>query len=72
MFLQIVAILCVAVWIATWVGAIWDMSRRADMSMIQIVMWVAIIVIFPLVGLLAYMLFRPSPDKIRYKGETIE
>lgn len=72
MFLQIVAILCVGVWIATWVGAIWDMNRRADMSWMRMVIWIAVIVIFPLVGLLAYMIFRPSPDKIRYKGENIE
>lgn len=68
----IVAAVCIAVWVATWVGALMDMSRRADMSTAQIVLWVAIIVIFPILGLLAYLIFRPSADKIRYKGETIQ
>jgi hypothetical protein len=63
--------LCVVVWIASWVGAIIDMNRRADISTLQIVLWIAAIVLFPILGLIAYLMFRPSADKIRYKGEEI-
>ena len=69
MFISIVIALCVIAWIATWIGAIFDMYRRADMTGIQMAIWVVIIVIFPALGLIAYILFRPSADKIRYKND---
>ena len=72
MFILWIAVgICIVVWIATWIGAIMDMRRRADLTTMQIVMWIVVIVLFPLLGLFAYMLFRPSADKIRYKGEEI-
>ena len=67
--LWIAAALCVVALIATWIAAFVDMSKRKDMSFIQIVLWVAAIVLFPLLGVLAYMLFRPSADKIQYNGD---
>jgi len=35
-------------------------------------MWIVIIVLFPLLGLGAYFLFRPSADKIQYRDEVIQ
>ena len=69
---SIIMILAVIAWIATWIYAIVDMFKRKDMKGWQIAMWIAIIVIFPLLGLLAYILFRPPPGEIYYKGEVIE
>ena len=69
---SIIMILAVIAWIATWIYAIVDMFKRKDMKGWQIAMWIAIIVIFPLLGLLAYILFRPPAGEIYYKGEVIE
>jgi hypothetical protein len=72
MFIFWIAIaICVVVWVASWVGAIIDMNRRADVTRGQMALWIIALILFPLIGLFAYILFRPSSDKIRYKGETI-
>jgi len=65
----IAAALAIGVLIATWVGAIIDMNKRADMSAMQIVIWIVVIVLFPILGVIAYMVLRPSAEKIRYKGD---
>ena len=72
LFFQILMGICIVVLIATWIGAIWDMNRRADMTGWQIAMWIVIIVLFPLIGLGAYAIFRPSASEIRYKNEVIQ
>jgi uncharacterized membrane protein len=71
MFLTAVIVICIVIWVATWIGAIIDMSRRKDLKLWQIVAWVAAIVVFPIIGLIAYILFRPAAGSIEYKGEEI-
>jgi hypothetical protein len=68
---SIVGIICIVVWVATWIYAIVDMFKRKDMKGWHIAAWMAAIIIFPLVGLIAYILFRPPAGQIEYKDETI-
>ena len=69
---SIIMILAVIAWIATWIYAIVDMFKRKDMKGWHIAAWLAAIIVFPLLGLIAYILFRPPAGEIEYKGETIE
>jgi hypothetical protein len=67
----IAAALCFVVLIATWVAAIVDMFKRKDMKPWQIAAWIVFIVLFPIIGVIAYVLFRPPAGEITYKDETI-
>ena len=71
MFLTIILVLCIIVWVATWVYAVIDMFRRKDMKGWHIAAWLAAVIIFPLFGLVAYILARPPAGQVEYKGEEI-
>lgn len=52
-------------------GSLFDIWRRADLAEGSRVIWSAAIIIFPIVGLLAYVIARPPAGSILYKGETL-
>jgi hypothetical protein len=58
--------------IVIWVLAIIDMFKRKDLKPWQIGLWIAAVVLFPILGVLAYMLFRPPADSVQYRGEQIQ
>ncbi len=57
--------------IIIWGAAIYDLFRRADVPLGHIPLWLAFILLLPVIGTLAYYLTRPSADKIRYRGEQV-
>ena len=69
---SIVMAIAVIVWIATWIYAIVDMFKRKDMKGWHIALWIAALVFFPILGLIAYILFRPPAGEIYYKDEVIQ
>lgn len=42
-----------------WVYAIIDLFRRDDLSNVATALWLVVIVLFPVLGTLAYLIFRP-------------
>jgi len=42
-----------------WVYAIIDLFRRDDLSNVATALWLVAIVLFPVIGTLAYLIFRP-------------
>jgi hypothetical protein len=71
-FFQIIMVLCIIGWIATWIYAVMDMFKRKDLKMWHRIAWMAAIILFPIIGLIAYILVRPPAGEIYYKGETIQ
>lgn len=43
-----------------WIWAIADIARRADLSMLMKVIWVVIVIAFPFVGVILYVVFGRS------------
>jgi hypothetical protein len=58
--------------IVLWIFTFWDIFRRADMSVASIIIWVAAIVIFPILGTVVYFFARPPAESIQYRGETVQ
>ena len=58
--------------IVIWVLAIIDMFKRKDLRPWLIGLWIAAVVLFPILGVIAYMLFRPPADSVQYRGEQIQ
>lgn len=46
--------------VALWVGAVVEVLRRRDVSGWRTASWIAALVLAPLVGLVAYLVVRPS------------
>lgn len=58
-------------WVVLWGAVIYDLLHRADVSVLQVTVWIGIVVLFPVMGALAYYVTRPAASKIRYRGEQI-
>jgi hypothetical protein len=58
--------------IVIWVLAIVDMFKRNDLKPWQIGLWIAAVVLFPVIGVLAYVLFRPPAGSVEYRGEEVQ
>ena len=58
--------------VVIWVLAVIDMFKRKDLKPWQIAMWMLVILIFPILGVLAYAIFRPPADSVQYRGEQIQ
>jgi len=56
-------------WIALWCGVVYDLWRRADISILPKVIWGGVVLLLPLIGLVIYYFARPGPADIRYHGE---
>lgn len=46
--------------LALWVGAVIDIVKRVDLSKGAAAAWIVAILVFPLVGFIAYLAARPS------------
>ena len=54
-------------WVVSWAFALYDIFlRRHDLSMIRRLLWAAIVVVLPAIGVAFYVLMRPPP---RAKGK---
>jgi len=52
--------------IMLWVFALADLFRRNDMKPISKVIWLLVIIFFPIFGALIYLLVRPPAADIQY------
>lgn len=57
--------------IILWGAVVYDLFRRADVSGFQIALWLALVVVLPLIGAFAYYATRPPASEIRYRGEQV-
>jgi MFS family permease len=56
--------------IVLWVAVVADLFRRADLHAWQIALWLALVIILPVIGAFIYYFARPRADQIRYRGES--
>jgi hypothetical protein len=54
--------------ILVWAFAMFDVFTRRDLSGWGKAAWLLAIIIFPLIGVLCYMIFRPYNDTVGYYG----
>lgn len=47
-------------YIAVWAASVIEVFRRNDLGTTRTVMWIAALVLLPLIGLLAYIVLRPA------------
>ena len=57
--------------VALWIGTLFDVWRRADISTASALIWTAAVIIFPLAGSTVYFFTRPPASEILYRGETV-
>jgi hypothetical protein len=72
LIMSIAAAIIIIGLIVTWIYALVDMLKRKDLKTWHRVAWMAAIIIFPILGLLVYVLARPPAGEVYYKGETVE
>jgi hypothetical protein len=66
---SLIGFLLVVGLIVIWVGALFDLWRRADISTGAAIIWTVVIVLFPLLGTLIYVFTRPADANVTYKGD---
>jgi hypothetical protein len=64
MLVRILIIAAVALFLVLWVRAVVDVFRRRDLTGAAKAAWTIIMLIVPFIGLLVYMLLRPSDAQI--------
>jgi Phospholipase_D-nuclease N-terminal len=64
MLVRILIIAAVALFLVLWVRAVVDVFRRGDLTGAAKAAWTIIMLIVPFIGLLVYMLLRPSDAQI--------
>ena len=60
--LTIIAIL----WFVVWVFVVVDIVRRPQFTTVKKIAWALIVLIFPIVGVIAYLIVRPPDSADRY------
>jgi hypothetical protein len=55
--------------VVLWVATLVDLFRRANMSPVSRVIWIVLIILFPVIGVFIYFLARPASETIRYRGD---
>jgi hypothetical protein len=53
-----------------WIMALVDVLRRDDLGAPGKVIWAAIMLFFPVIGMLVYALVRPPSGEVTYGGEA--
>jgi hypothetical protein len=56
--------------IIIWIMALVDVFRRDDLGVPGKLLWSAIMLFFPLIGMLVYALVRPPSGELTYRGEV--
>jgi hypothetical protein len=60
--LTVIAIL----WLLVWVFVVVDIVRRPQFTSLKKIAWALIVLIFPIVGVIAYLIVRPPDSADRY------
>ena len=60
--LTLIAIL----WVVVWVFVVVDIIRRPQFTTVKKIAWALIVLIFPIVGVIAYLIVRPPDSSDRY------
>jgi Phospholipase_D-nuclease N-terminal len=58
--MRILIIVVVALFLVLWVGAVIDVFRRSDLTVLGKLGWAVAMLVFPVVGLGVYTLFRAA------------
>ena len=58
--MTVLAVIALVVWIFIVASVVLDIVRRRDLDGAQTALWIAFIVILPLVGVIVYLIARPS------------
>jgi hypothetical protein len=61
---RILIIIAVAIFVVLWVRAVVDVFKRGDLSTAAKAAWAIIMLVLPFIGLLIYMMLRPSNAQI--------
>jgi Phospholipase_D-nuclease N-terminal len=65
---RILILVAVALFLVLWVRAVIDVFRRADLTTAAKSAWAIIMLLVPFVGLLVYMMLRPSDEQIAQRA----
>ncbi len=68
MLVRIAIFAAVALFLVLWVRGVMDVFRRGDLSGGAKAAWAILMLILPFVGLLVYMLLRPSDAQIAQRA----
>jgi hypothetical protein len=50
-----------------WIFALADLFRRKDVTVVGRVVWLIVIIMFPLLGPVIYLLVRPPAEMVEYR-----
>ena len=53
-------------WFIVWVFVVVDIIRRQQFSTVKKIAWALIVLIFPVIGVIAYLIVRPPDSSDRY------
>jgi len=67
--MRILIIAAVALFLVLWVRATLDVFRRGDLNSSAKAAWAIIMLVLPFVGLLVYMMMRPSNAQIAQRSQ---
>jgi hypothetical protein len=65
---RILIVAVVVIFLAAWVRAVIDVSRRRDLTRAAKFAWAIIMLLVPFLGLLLYELIRPSDTQIAQRA----
>ena len=68
MIVRLLIIAVVVLFLVLWVRAVIDVFRRGDLTGAGKAAWAIIMLILPFIGLLMYMLLRPSDSQIAQRS----
>jgi hypothetical protein len=61
--LRILILAIIALFLVFWVRALFDLFKRADLSVGSKALWAVAMLVFPFIGLLVYTMFRPDTSQ---------
>jgi hypothetical protein len=57
--------------VVLWIGTLFDIWRRSDLSTAAAIIWTFGVLVFPLLGIMIYFFTRPASGEVLYRGETV-
>jgi hypothetical protein len=57
--------------VVLWIGTIYDIWRRADLSTGAATLWTIAVILFPILAVIIYFFARPASGEVLYRGETV-
>ncbi len=61
--MRILILAIIALFLVFWVRALFDLFKRADLSVGSKALWAVAMLVFPFIGLLVYTMFRPDTSQ---------